>query len=178
MNKINNICNNQINQLYLYTRLIRTLSESIESKRQLLPSSWIIFCKCSDIRLRRALLYGRPSLCGNTTDVSTTFLCINLSDLKSLSKLWPTSSVSLLTSLNSSDCTCLNDLLHPESTFSFKPLHLVLQSKISVSGLTKLSQTCGFVICILVIKTRIEISVIINQNIKISIIEYSQNSTK
>lgn len=36
-----------------------------------------------------ALFLGGPILWGNSTDVSTTTLCISFNDFKSLSKLWP-----------------------------------------------------------------------------------------
>ena len=37
-----------------------------------LPPSWMIFCRWSAMRLRNALLKGKPSRCGNTSAVSTT----------------------------------------------------------------------------------------------------------
>jgi hypothetical protein len=41
-----------------------------------LPLSWIILLRCSRHRVFNALFFGGPILCGNTTLVSTTVLCM------------------------------------------------------------------------------------------------------
>lgn len=55
--------------------VIRKIQKSFISHN--LPFSWIILLRCSRHRVFNALFFGGPILCGNTTLVSITVLCMN-----------------------------------------------------------------------------------------------------
>jgi hypothetical protein len=58
----------------LYASHTRKTQKTASS--QDLPLSWIILLRCSRHRVFKALFFGGPILCGNTTLVSTTVLCM------------------------------------------------------------------------------------------------------
>lgn len=73
-----------------------------------LPSSCIIRFRFSMHNVFNARFFGGPILCGNNIDVSTTTSCINFNAFRSLSKLWPMSTVFELNIDNSTACTSRN----------------------------------------------------------------------
>lgn len=63
----------------LYASHTRKIHKNASS--QDLPFSWIILLRCSRHRVFNALFFGGPILCGNTTLVSITVLCMTYNRL-------------------------------------------------------------------------------------------------